>query len=359
MSGETTADSDIPIEVGLFGVRTFRVTRHGIEPISFGTPQAMPGPWAGGECIARCRFELHPAPAEDCNCGIHASTDLESLRSHYPQFATRVVAVIAAEGTTVLGDRGFRTAAARVVAYWCSPAYPETVSLLAGHVGGASVFTDLEEMLHTYRIRATTPPHALHQPPAQYSVTRAVTRGETFLEVFRPLLWLLARPVLSGALLGQAVVLFARLPQSAMARGTTDAGEVRDAVRTATSSLDRFLILALHSPLLWQALLVLAVMMMAVSTAMGIYRGRAVDNRRFACGSWPERGLRAAIWACSYLVAAGHAVHWLMFLATGFAAVVWTGLHFAPEGLSWWRQRALRTRLVRHSGLADPSGSGA
>lgn len=99
-----------------------------IELASVGVPGSH---WARGECVAACLglFALwgvmntpvlaHPAPQEDCHCGLYGTLTLQSLQVQYPQYAARIVTVIAAEGQTIIGDTGLRTERARVVAYWC------------------------------------------------------------------------------------------------------------------------------------------------------------------------------------------------------------------------------------------------
>lgn len=126
------------LEVGRFALRTFDLTTGRPESIcgSLGT-----GHWKGGVCEARClagsynkvysiysdfwdtvepvRDCAHPAPDPECECGIYGSLSLKHLQRQY-EAARSLVAVIAAEGQTLIGSRGLRTERARVVAFWYS-----------------------------------------------------------------------------------------------------------------------------------------------------------------------------------------------------------------------------------------------
>ncbi len=82
------------------------------------------GDWEDGTCKAVCHTygprgskEPHEAPDKDCSCGIYGSLSYVDLLSQFRPEAYFIVAVIAAEGKTIIGDRGLRTAFARVVAY--------------------------------------------------------------------------------------------------------------------------------------------------------------------------------------------------------------------------------------------------
>lgn len=75
--------------------------------------------WAQVIFSEDCYGNRHEAPGADCSCGIYATLSLEHLNRQYGDEAKNIVAVIAAEGQTIIGTRGFRTQYARVVAYWC------------------------------------------------------------------------------------------------------------------------------------------------------------------------------------------------------------------------------------------------
>ncbi|MEN4464545.1 hypothetical protein VXE65_21245 [Mycolicibacterium conceptionense] len=211
------------IEVGRYALRTFLVDRHyrALLPL---TGNARPvgrrlyaaglaaynhaarSVWAGGVCVARCgRGRSHAAPAEDCSCGVYGATSLESLLDQFPGLAHNIVAVIAAEGTTIVGDDGLRTSAARVVAYWIQP-WPElddARAVFAEQCPGAEVFPHLDCMLAAYGF-PVGPPAAPHAPSAQatgagVSAVRTVASalGPWLLHAVEPLF----APVSAAALL--------------------------------------------------------------------------------------------------------------------------------------------------------------
>lgn len=139
------------IEVGRFALRTFHIKEGRLAPVrrinntTAGDPaavEAMDNSWIDGTCTARCLpfgltivddptdanplgFSLslglmknhHSAPHPGCECGVYGAFSLQHLRRAYTQAWNRV-AVIAAEGQTIIGTRGLRTERARIVAYW-------------------------------------------------------------------------------------------------------------------------------------------------------------------------------------------------------------------------------------------------
>lgn len=134
--------------VGLFALRTFRVSANGyLLPVSFAGAD-----WADGTCIARCG-RGHAAPADGCTCGIYSLRDLRDLRLQYWS-ARRLVAVVALEGQTVEGAKGWRSQAARVVDVWTADGRhglpTEQAELLRQHLPGVRFHTDLERMLAAY-----------------------------------------------------------------------------------------------------------------------------------------------------------------------------------------------------------------
>lgn len=162
-----STDGDEPdIEVGRYAVRTFTVDLHRrvLAPVSIGSvledlDSDGRSAWQDGVCEARCaRGQEHRAPDENCSCGIYGATSLASLRSQYPDLAASIVAVIAAEGPTIIGSAGLRTSAARVVAYWChpGPVLDEVRSVFAQQCTQATKFDDLDAMLAVYNIPTTT-----------------------------------------------------------------------------------------------------------------------------------------------------------------------------------------------------------
>jgi hypothetical protein len=135
-------------EVNRYALRTFMVDQvdHTLRSVSQSGSH-----WHNGACVAEClayrRPEVeHEPPAEGCHCGVYATLDLASLVTQYSA-ARRLICVIAAEGQTIIGDRGLRTAVARVVGYWCSPhVRPACVREL----GDARYFDELDTMLTRY-----------------------------------------------------------------------------------------------------------------------------------------------------------------------------------------------------------------
>jgi hypothetical protein len=141
---------DLDLAVGLYALRTFRTVDGQLASVVQGT-----GHWGNGVCEARCLKSSdadHKVPADDCHCGIYGTHTLEALFAQYGEFACRIVTVIAAEGRTVTGLTGLRTAAARIVAYWC--AEPDRsrseADVCAEQCPGARRFYDLNVMARLY-----------------------------------------------------------------------------------------------------------------------------------------------------------------------------------------------------------------
>ena len=116
--------------VGIYALRTFVIRDGQLDSVV----QKGGGHWNDGVCEAQCVGGDHEAPAPDCRCGIYGALSLAVLYRQYPQETSHIVAVIAAEGRTMMGTVGLRTSAARVVAWWC--AEPTD-----GHLGDAAVCT--------------------------------------------------------------------------------------------------------------------------------------------------------------------------------------------------------------------------
>jgi hypothetical protein len=79
------------------------------------------GDWMDGTCTARCGRMTHDPPGDHCQCGIYGSLSYADLLASFKYEARELVVTIAAEGTTIIGTRGLRTAYARVVGYWLKP----------------------------------------------------------------------------------------------------------------------------------------------------------------------------------------------------------------------------------------------
>jgi hypothetical protein len=93
----------------LRGYRQFDLRDDGLYP----RVHAEAGPWHGSLQRARCLVTTeHKAPVSGCTCGLYAW--------YLPGSATVALgpasAVVAASGRCILGERGFRTAAARIEA---------------------------------------------------------------------------------------------------------------------------------------------------------------------------------------------------------------------------------------------------
>ena len=101
----------------LRGYRQFSLKDDGLYPLV----HTVCGPWDGHLQRAVCASGArHAAPAADCLCGLYAW--------YLPGSATvslgPVSAVVLARGRCVLGDRGFRAAAARIEAVSLPPGGP-------------------------------------------------------------------------------------------------------------------------------------------------------------------------------------------------------------------------------------------
>ena len=134
--------------VGVYGLRTFRVSLDGnLLPLT-----QMSIDWAGGRCVARCAVGGdHTAPETGCTCGIHSFRDLAHLAKQFAA-ADSLVAVVALEGATVEGDRGWRSQAAQVVAVWIAddalPSHLRTA--LLDRLPGVRGYSSPDEMVAAY-----------------------------------------------------------------------------------------------------------------------------------------------------------------------------------------------------------------
>ncbi len=132
--------------VGVFALRTFRVSVNGyLVPASQYSDE-----WATGTAIARCGKD-HQAPDDDCTCGLYSMRDLHQLTTQY-KAARGLLAVVALEGQTIQGTKGWRSQAARVVDVWTAPrAVPAAqLELLRAHLPGVRFHTDAHGMLAQY-----------------------------------------------------------------------------------------------------------------------------------------------------------------------------------------------------------------
>lgn len=111
--------ADTPLALGsVAGVRWWNLSA---PSVAFFRQDEMPalcgvqGTWRMGENIARCGRTGHLVPDEDCGCGFWAYWTLEAAANPHG-FLLPVLGVIEGYGRTMLGERGFRCAKARIVA---------------------------------------------------------------------------------------------------------------------------------------------------------------------------------------------------------------------------------------------------
>ena len=152
------------LQVGVHGLRTFRVSDDGnLLPVT-----AVDDSWRGGVCIAHCRRSAtHRAPVERCRCGIYSFRSLSVLTAQYEP-AAFLVAVVALEGQTLAGSKGWRSQAARVVSLWVAPgALPNALlSALSANLEGVPIYLDVAEMLANFPELSVGP--APGQPASTY-----------------------------------------------------------------------------------------------------------------------------------------------------------------------------------------------
>lgn len=170
------------IEVARYALRTFNTAGNTLQSI------VIPGDhWAGGVCIAKCHREdflgdradidhpgPHTSPPESlktrCQCGIYGCLTVDALRWQYPRQSRKLIAVIAAEGPTIIGDTGLRTSAARVVAFWAPDRELRRICL--NSCPDARVFDALDVMLADYGF----PPATLFPPALPSAKPDPLTR---------------------------------------------------------------------------------------------------------------------------------------------------------------------------------------
>lgn len=167
------------IEVGRHALRTFNLREGTLKSV------VKDHTWDGGVAIAEC-LTNHPCeapPGKGCTCGIYGTVTLGSLIKQYREQAARSVAVFAAEGETIIGSQGLRTAAARIVAYWVRD--DEDAKIFA-QCEGAQRFTDVGEMLAAYHfpepegVRLPLPtPEDFRIPMSRNQVDKVVDRMKT------------------------------------------------------------------------------------------------------------------------------------------------------------------------------------
>lgn len=183
--------TDIPdIEVGRYALRTFRLVDGKLKSLFQSTY------WDGGTMIAECRAgtPCDIVPSENCHCGLYGTLTLDHLVKQYAADARRNVAVIAAEGSTLIGDRGLRTSAARIVAYWApDQAFADyrNADLVFSEVYAsicpdARRFEDKTEMLEAYHFPASPFSRSFARPPTFGLATPAKKLGLDLLSSSHP-----------------------------------------------------------------------------------------------------------------------------------------------------------------------------
>lgn len=144
------------IEIGRYALRTFSD-----KGTWLGSVGVQGRHWHDGICEAKCvnttiwaERRVHSAPQEGCTCGIYGTLSYEALHRQYRHESEALVTVMAAEGETIIGDTGLKTAAARIVAWWA----PQRVWTLRAAILASMEFPDakhyksLDAMLDAYKI---------------------------------------------------------------------------------------------------------------------------------------------------------------------------------------------------------------
>lgn len=145
---------EIPdIQVGQHALRTFKVNFRKKELVSITQAGSH---WKGGVCTAVClENRFHPVPGEFCGCGVYGTLSLAALRQFGRVYMQDIVTVIAAEGRTIIGSVGLRTAHARVIAYWAPTRGIRQIA--AKQFEGARYYSDLQAMLDAHDLPAAGP----------------------------------------------------------------------------------------------------------------------------------------------------------------------------------------------------------
>jgi hypothetical protein len=140
--------NDLPdIEIGRYALRTFDIDKGKLGSLY------KHHHWDGGVAIATCLTSnrCDSPPGEGCSCGLYGTLSLQQLESDYGPRVRTCVAVFAAEGPTIIGSKGLRTSAARVVAYWCAEGLRDCAAVFARECPNATRFTEMDEMLKAYQ----------------------------------------------------------------------------------------------------------------------------------------------------------------------------------------------------------------
>jgi len=145
-------------EVARYGLRTFKIADGKLQPVA----QGRADDWLGGTCTADCHAmkynQHHKPPVKECGCGVYAALTAFDLIDQWMRHSALVIAVVAAEGTTIIGPRGFRTECARVVAWW-SP-YWNVRRLINKQFPNTVRYKRLQSMLDAYHLPFYPPSRA-------------------------------------------------------------------------------------------------------------------------------------------------------------------------------------------------------
>lgn len=76
------------------------------------------------------KFSAHIAPDFDCSCGIYALTDYPSQRESLPWPSDALTGVMLGWGHTVIGNKGFRSEYAKIVALVARPRSPRLMNII-------------------------------------------------------------------------------------------------------------------------------------------------------------------------------------------------------------------------------------
>lgn len=334
-----TRDSIPEIRVGRYGLREFRINRRHkvLTPIAaHHMRHIQTDSWRGGTCIAVCgRGNNHPSPHPDCTCGIYASNYVAALPWH-----GGVIAVIAAEGDTIVGDDGFRTAAARIVAYWIAPDLPARLGdIVRSECVDAAEFTDFDAMVSHYHLRHSAPPTP--QAPAVTDNRRVLDRAAAHATSFVRI-QLTSASSLYRVWSRAGIVMIVSLTAAYIARSIIDGTPGRrvgaahtsapaggstpsKAFYSAVSAVDRLVYqLITATPLI---LVGLCAVVLACLLAVACVCAINPPSRPAALReTLPNMGLLTSFTlaaACTYALVRGWSLHPLVLVCSIVAAVVW------------------------------------
>lgn len=164
VGGSGAMSSDLAMSMSYGEWRRANVDRLPIKWMWQAPTFANADDWLDGTCAAVCRkwavgvsAVRHDAPDESCSCGIYGSLSYADLLSSFMNEARSMVAVFAAEGTTIIGTRGLRTQFARVVGYWVDCARPDAARAADGQFVDASAFGDPLALVEAFGLSLLPP----------------------------------------------------------------------------------------------------------------------------------------------------------------------------------------------------------